>query len=116
MTISTEELTTTTRTTRRPSPPEIQQRFCSECGGATRIHKWGPIRADGSVPQYEHWYRDGKGGFKCFSCYMSKFWADRKRLVEKEKEQRGELQRLLKEKKGRKKKEKKGRKKGRKNK
>jgi hypothetical protein len=61
------------------------KRICSECNKShTRIHKWSPTRADGKVPEYEHWYRDGAGGFLCFSCYMKDYWKKRKEQEEEE--------------------------------
>jgi hypothetical protein len=63
-----------------------EQRVCSECGKSkTRIHKWGPMRSDGVIPEYAHWYRDGKRGFKCFSCYMRSYWQKRRKEQEKKK-------------------------------
>jgi hypothetical protein len=50
--------------------PKVK-RVCSECkSDATDIHKYGK-RKDGSPNLlYPHWFRDGKGGWWCKSCYL----------------------------------------------
>jgi len=52
--------------------PKIE-RICSNCKSkTTKTHQNTRVRIDGTVaPPYDHWYKDGKGGWHCHDCHQN---------------------------------------------